>query len=206
MKKVYLFFLPGCAGNFISRCITMFSDDICCWAPNDKIIELTIDEKYELLTYKHASKFKSWSGFELAIHPVCIVHEQLPNHLTGLEIHHPEFIKLSEESIKFYVNPHQCYDWAIFNAIKKDSYQDLKWYKNGRIMLNSPDYYKIKLINVISNETSFMFEMKQIADMLKIAIPEYNEKIIMKLWKEWQLTIIPLIDIPEFKKTLGWEN
>lgn len=69
---VYVYFLPGAAGNFLSRCLNLLENFHCYVDPNKKVLPSSIIEKMELINYASVQNLefnhiRSWIQFEKSI-------------------------------------------------------------------------------------------------------------------------------------------
>ena len=68
---VFVYFLPGAAGNFLSRCLNLLDSFHCYVDPAHKVLPATITEKMALLNYESMENLdfskRNWRNFERSI-------------------------------------------------------------------------------------------------------------------------------------------
>ena len=68
---VFIYFLPGAAGNFLSRCLNLLDNFHCYVDPVHKVLPMTITEKMTLLSYESMENLdfskRNWRNFERSI-------------------------------------------------------------------------------------------------------------------------------------------
>ena len=220
VNYVHLYFLPGSAGNFLSRCLNLL-DDFYAWGDlKTKLLPVTLDEKINLLNYSPVINFdplaKNWIEWENAIAPLVLILtvpdcRKLPNDPYIVYISHPiipditqEFSGPDDGKYILYIDPTDNFEWILMNAIYKQTYQETQWYVNGKQMLEDDTVIKISLTNILKNKESFLEEFQLLCTRLSQTISPNILIAIGNLYDQWRTTIIEPDKINDFKKLIGW--
>jgi len=195
-RFIALHFLPGAAGNFLSRCINLL-DDTYVWASNNKVPS-TLEEKLELLTYKNAANSALWTDFENLIVSYYRVqsHWNIGPNSNALFVMHPKSVndikKLTGKdatSINIYINSKNNLDWCILNGWHKHSVQSIEWWLNSESLAEDPSVYMINLSDIINGYEKFLPEFTKLAAYLDRTITNDIEIALHTLYNEWLVTI-----------------
>ena len=222
MTHIFLYFIPGSAGNFFSRCITLASNDIIGWLYNTGIAtklakpkwDLTLEEKFELLSYKTSKNFNNWVEFENGLmfaekfYPGFNI---MPDDIVTLRSWHPNDLwqypvtgrsDKSDRTVTIYIDPDTCWEWTVLNAFKKNTWFDGAWLKIGKQMLFNPEIHKVPLANIITSSDATIQEIQRIMDLLGRPLHDENKKYIKMLWDEWWATTLKKEDFQKFKEEI----
>lgn len=214
MKYAFLHFLPGSAGNFISRCVNLCDGTLCWIKRDDGTIPKTLEEKQQLFTYANRTQ-DNWTHFERQLAPYWqIVGEE---HGLGIDLsfqighptvrwdistltHGAEWVRHSVID----VSDPGLFEWAIMNAFYKQSYLQVEWFQDYHALCQDPSVYKISLENILDSEDSFWKEIDFYLDHLEISVQHRPQEQIRSLYKEWLPTTLRPSQWPQFKKSIGW--
>ena len=215
-KYIFLFFNPGSAGNFLSRCLNLMHEDCYAWVDaNSPVLNQDLQYKYQLLTYqKHNTHaYDTWLKFETSIGRVHqhFSPEQLPLNSLHIMLQHPSYDIFNKEILGpddkkycFYIDPSDRFEWCILNALYKNSYISDEWLVNGKRMMDDTDIVKIPLQNIIESPELLEIEIEKIANIVGVNFRLENRVIVKKLWQEWFATTLKAKEFESFKKKLGW--
>lgn len=205
MKRfIALHFLPGAAGNFLSRCINLL-DNTYVWCDSKKI-PTTLEEKLDLLTYKNATKYPSWIEFEAAIQWYGVVqpHWDIGLNGNGVLIRHPSTVNNIKNStgkddtaVNIFIDHENNLDWVVLNGWHKYSFQTIKWFENSVELKNDLSVYKISLASIIDSYEKFLPEFIKLATFIDRTVTQDIEIALHTLYEEWQKTVF---QGPEFKE------
>lgn len=211
---VFLFFLPGSAGNFFSRCLSLAGDEYYSWVDKNRTPHLTVDEKFQLFRYDDRSdKFDDWVEFEKTLHKHhnIIEHATLPNGSISIWHQHPTLNLLQkgiagpdDKQLVVYIDSSREFEWALLNALWKDSYIDVRWLKDSVPLLNDPSVHKVPLESIIGSPESLVSEIETIVNNLGKELNDHSKKLISALWQEWYPTTLKKESFAEFKKQIGF--
>lgn len=213
--RIFIFFLPGCAGNFFTRSLTL-SNDLCIgYVPKNVPLDqlnLSLDEKFAAFSYTKSKQHQRWTDFETQlVRHVRIVDGSMgdPNTYSIWDFH-PSYNLLNKGRTvnkrchAFYIDPEDNFEWGMLNALYKDSYLDPIWMKDGKQMLTDPSVHKLSLTNIISSKETCVQEIKKIADVVGFDIPSRNLDKIFELWDQWYPTTLKKQDFAAFKTQIGF--
>ena len=198
MKRfIALHFLPGSAGNFLSRWINLL-DNTYVWC-DGKNIPTTLKEKLDLLTYKNSSKYTDWLKFERAIERYDVVqpHWDIGPDGNGVLIRHPSPVNNIKNStgkddtaVNIYIDHENNLDWVILNGWHKYSYETIEWFKNSFELKNDSSVYKINLDGIIGGYKKFLPEFTKLAAFIDRTVTQDIEIALHSLYKEWEKTML----------------
>jgi len=213
MKQfVVLNFLPGSAGNFVSRCLNLLTG-FHVWQPRNSLMPTDINEKLNLLKYKDVLNYPNqdkkyrlnWTRWEHQFVACCNGPVQpLADGEVGVIVHHPSenlgrYIDKNDKSFVFYIDATGMWDWMIVSAEIKDSFQAISWFKVGKKMLVDSDIYKISLENIVSSEETFVTEFKKICNIIDHNLSAEELDAVLNLYDQWKTTT-PSDEIVQSKK------
>lgn len=226
MTHIFLYFVPGAAGNFFSRCLNLASDDIYGWVYNTGMatklpkpkLQLSLSEKFDLFTYTKTQSFRQngWIEFEKELtffHNVFKTFDVIPETAITLRAMHPNDLWLypvegrqysSDHVMGIYIDPTDCWEWVMLNAFKKDSIFNPDWLKLGKRMLDTPEIPKVGLKNILTSGQATVSEIQRIMDLLGKPFYDINKEHVKKLWEEWWTTTLKEKDFQSFKQELGF--
>ena len=212
INYIFLFFQPGCAGNFFSRCLNLVSPNFYCWL--DPLRPALIQDqqlKFNLMTYHNVEPNTNWIKFESKIVQYFSVTPlpALPPTSVAIWIGHPNYSILNkniagpDDNVKiFYIDPGEYIEWGILNALYKNSFIDAEWMRTGCQMLVDPNIIKISLKNIVDSPTSLLHEVQKVVNIIGHDCYS-SEKIITDLWHQWQKTTLQFDQFKHFKQQLG---
>ena len=211
---VFLFFLPGSAGNFFSRCLALAGDEYYSWVSPNLTPHLTVDQKWELYRYQGLTdRFDDWIEFEktLVKHANVIDHDQLPDNSVSIWLQHPDLAVLAknipgpdDRQLTIYIDPSREFEWVTLNALWKHSQIDVKWLKNGMALLEDPAVHKVPVEAIIRSPSTLLAEIESIVDKLGKTMDDHSRYLISALWHEWQHTTLKPERFSSFKKEIGF--
>jgi hypothetical protein len=217
MKYIFVYFLPGCAGNFFGRCLNLLNNAYCFVDRNTpKKFPTSIDSKINLLSYNSminkSFEDRVWTVFEHqaahyhTFHP----HWQLPDDSYSVWIAHPNkeqhasLAGPNDVTYSFYIDSSDCFEWGVVNALYKNSYLDVQWFINGNKLKNDPSVHKINLNNIIGGEQSFLDEFVKVCDIINHQLSSEEESAIKSLYQQWIKTTLSKDNICDFKNRIGF--
>ena len=209
MKRfIKLYYLPGAGGNFLSRCINLL-DDTYGWC-NGETLPKTLEEKYNLLTYKNIESLhfykkvkglSEWLRFEASIkhyqytHP----HWDIGPNSNAIEIMHPTdsnfnnitTVGKDDRLVQIYVDCTNNWDWIVINCWKKNQFETIFiWTLLGEEIRKNPSVYKFNLANMIDGYEKFLLEFTKLATFIDRKLTPDIEIVLHKLYDEWQKTTV----------------
>jgi hypothetical protein len=213
INYVFVFFLPGSAGNFFSRCLSLASTQAYGWVPADSAdVALTANQKHQLYTYGQSSLYQDWKRFEgqLVHYSTLTDHHNIPVDSVSVWSEHPRY-QLLEQNLAgtdnqqhvFYIDPGDDFEWVILNSLYKNSTIDVKWLREGQAMLDDPDIYKISLANIITSWETTWSEVEKVYAIIKHECS--NKELIRDLWQQWYLTTLKPEQFASFKRSIGFK-
>jgi len=213
LDYVFVFFLPGAAGNFFSRCLNIIDHDWYCHVSrSNPNLDISINQRYELFSYQQSYNTNNWTKFESIIDPyyTFFPHHALPEGSVSVSYLHPDYAELNKGIVGvddrewiFYIDPEQEMEWCLLNSLYKNSYVDIKWLRAGQQMLADPNIIKLSLSNIITSADSLLIEVKKISAALGRKITSENLQLIRQLWYQWHATTLKHKDFTKFKQELG---
>ena len=215
MTYVFLFFIPGAAGNFLSRCLNLL-DGACCWSDNG-YIPVTLEEKLQLLNYKsvlgRSDAGPNWVlEWEKRVSQYRYCGPAVDTIKIAIWPGHPadgllkkKLIGKDDRTLTIYIDPSDAFEWATLNALYKISYIDVDWLKVGAKMIEDSSIYKISLADIIRDEESFVLEILRICIRIGHALTENEKSAIVELYRHWKTTTLAPSQFAEFKQKIGWQ-
>jgi len=222
---IELYFIPGAAGNFFSRCLNLL-DNAYHWVPPTATkFSFTLEEKRKMLSYdivknrvynidnfNSASPQKDWIEFENQLRPFenprkGTDYSMLPNDAIAIWTGHPHpnYMRLDHlNRIFFYIDPTDAFEWAILNCLYKDSFFNMAYLLNANELKNNPVVNKISLAKIIQNRDSFIKEFCRVCAIFNRQVSELETKYILELYDDWITTTLPREKFQEFKDQIGW--
>jgi len=214
MKRfVVLNFLPGSAGNFVSRCLNLLTG-FHVWKPRDSIMPTGINEKLDQLKYTDVLNYPdqdrkyrlNWSRWEHHFVACCNeANHTVKDGEVGVIVEHPSnriarYIGKNDKLFVFCIDPTSMWDWMIVSAEIKESFQAVIWFKEAEQMLADPAIYKISLENIVSSQDSFVVEFKKICNTINHDLSAEELDAVVILYNQWKTTT-PSDKIVQSKKT-----
>jgi hypothetical protein len=106
----------------------------------------------------------------------------------------------------FYIDPSDAFEWVLLNALYKNSYLGIEWFRDGQRMLGDPDIHKISLKNIILNESGFFEEFMKVCEIIGHDVTHEEQSAISLLYNQWKQTTLSEDRFEEFKARngIGW--
>jgi hypothetical protein len=209
---VFLFHIPGAAGNFFSRCLALSSDQAYGWIPkNSNSPYISIDEKYRTYSYESSSKCKDWIAFEQLTVPYnsIFAHHEIPDGSISIWSSHPRYSLLNNNLIGnddlqhvFYINPVGWFEWTILNSLYKNSFIDVKWLRDGHAMSQDPNVHQVSLANIINSPETLWEEIQKVYAIINHKCN--NKELVQQLWQQWIKTTLKKDQFDSFKRSIGF--
>ena len=212
MTYIFVYFIPGAAGNFMSRCLNLL-DNSYCWTL-DPQLPLDIDDKIAILGYEK-NKPRDWIQFEhtLKHYSEFRAHSDLPNNAKSVWLQHPNYdmierslVNEKDKSVIFYINPQNCFDWCLANALYKNTWIDAKWIEAGHDISQRHDVINLDLNKIKTSWDTFIIEFQTVLDSIAHKLSSVELAALQNLYHQWHKTILKSEDIADFKFKLGWYN
>ena len=213
INYVFVFFLPGSAGNFFSRCLSLAGEQAYGWVPADSTeITLSANQKHQVYTYGQSSLYQDWKRFEgqLVHYSTLTDHHNIPVDSVSVWSEHPRY-QLLEQNLAgtdnqqhvFYIDPGNDFEWVILNCLYKNSTIDVKWLQEGQAMMKDTAIYKINLSNIITSWETTWLEVEKVYAIIKQQCS--NKELIQDLWQQWYLTTLKPEQFESFKRSIGFK-
>jgi hypothetical protein len=210
---VFVFFLPGAAGNFFSRCLSLAGNQTYGWVP-DKTnnVGLSADQKHQAYSYSESALHQDWKKFEgkLVHYSTVTDHHSIPTGSVSLWSEHPRYQLLDcnltgtdNQQHVFYIDPSDKFEWVILNSLYKNSTIDVKWLQEGQAMLTDSDIYKISLANIIESSATAWLEVEKVYAIIKHKCS--NKELVEDLWQQWNSTTLKPGEFNSFKRSIGFK-
>ena len=179
MNYIHITFLPGSAGNFLARSLSL-SDSVYSFVKSDNFIKDDLAKKLEVLAYTKIFP-GNWVGFENEIdlisskYSVEEITERIGNNSSIVSFIHPEpdyyldYLGPDDNLYNFLIVPDtkETINWMISNGLHKHSLPatatefndivsgpELQGMVDEFIKLqHNPEYHQIKLSELISKDT-----------------------------------------------------
>ena len=214
INYVWIFFLPGSAGNFLSRCVNLLSDQCYCWIdPITRELDLSLEEKFKLFDYSRSCNFKLWPKYEYSLnmyHEV-MPHHELPKSSYSIWQAHPNYEHLSkgiagpnDREFVFYIDPREQFEWIMLNCLKKNSYFEYHNLVDGQRMLEDSTVHKLSISNIITSPETLLHELQKISNVIGLPLEDSSKKYITDLWYQWNTTTLKHNQFQTFKKKIGF--
>ena len=221
MKYIAISYLPGSAGNFFSRCLNLLTGACYFVDKTTKKLPVTIEEKLALLNYNtvvdKTFDQRDWVKFESQL---VQYHTVQPHHLLppgsysiwcGHTLHNFGSANLDvlagpdDQCYKFYINPGLHFEWCVLNALYKNSYLDVKYFVNGKALLNNSEFFKIQLDSFIQGWPSFRLEFEKVCHVIGHVLTQEEIQAVEQLYLQWRKTVLEYKDFESFKKSIGFD-
>jgi len=218
---IELYFQPGAAGNFFSRCLNLL-DNAYCYA-SSTTIPTTIEEKYQILNYnlvKNRSYSdgnslsndprRNWQKFERQLIPfeTILDYSKLSDNATAVWPSHSH--KMSDKTTShpdrlfFYIDTSDAFEWMLLNSLYKDSHLMVEFLLHGKKLKNNPIVHKISLAEIIRDQDSFINEFVRVCAIFNRELSALETQYILALYEEWSVTTLRTEKFQEFKDQIGW--
>jgi hypothetical protein len=212
INYAFVFFLPGAAGNFFSRCLSLASDQSYGWIPSNLTNpRLSAAEKLRLYSYSSSTQFNDWKKFEgqLVQYNSKFEHWKLPDDSIAIWSEHPRYdlinsdlVGIDDKHHLFYINPGDNFEWVILNSLYKNSYIDVHWLREGQLMSQDSNVNQINLENIITGPDTLWIEIQKIYTILQKECS--NKELVTMLWQQWIKTTLKSEQFVEFKNSIGF--
>jgi hypothetical protein len=213
INYVFVFFLPGAAGNFFSRCLSLASDQSYGWIPSNLSAPgLSALEKFHAYSYSSSKQFDDWREFEVQLvkYHTVFDHWNLPADSISIWSDHPgyalvesDLVGIDDKQHLFYINPGDNFEWVILNSLYKNSTIDVKWLREGHLMSQDSNVNQINLANIIAGPDTLWLEIQKVYAILQKECN--NKELITALWQQWNLTTLKPAQFEEFKRSIGFK-
>jgi hypothetical protein len=213
MKRfVVLNFLPGSAGNFISRCLNLLTG-FHVWQPRDSLMPTGIDEKLDQLKYTDVLNYPNqdrkyrlnWSRWEHHFVACCNeFNHTVKDSEVGVIVEHPSnkiarYIDKNDKLFVFCIDSTNMWNWMIVSAEIKESFQAINWFNEYKRMLEDPGIFKINLKNIVSSQETFVTEFTKICNIINHDLSVEELAAVVILYNQWKTTT-PSDEIVRSKK------
>jgi len=222
---IELYYIPGSAGNFFSRCLNLL-DNAYCWVPTTATkFSFTLEEKRKMLSYDivknrvydidnfySVNPQKNWLTFEGRLRTFekgrnGTDYSMLPNDATAIWVSHSlsHTMKLDHHNrIFFFIDPTDAFEWCILNLLYKDSTIGMGFLSCTVQLKSNPVINKISLAKIIQDRNSFIKEFYRVCDIFNRQVTDIETECILELYDQWVTTTLPKEKFPEFKDQIGW--
>jgi hypothetical protein len=117
-------------------------------------------------------------------------------------------LKTSQEIIDgekylFYIDSSEVFEWASLNALYKNSYLSIDWFRDGERMRQDPDIHKISLKNVIRGKDDFFEEFEKVCGIIEHKLTQEERIAVSQLYDQWKKTTLSEDRFEEFKSRYG---
>ena len=217
MKYVFVLFLPGAGGNFLSRCLNLL-DSAVCFTQWDRHIPQTLEEKQAILNYDSVVNLgfldRDWKNFESKIrhYSETIGHINIPNNSTSIWYSHydPKDVKLDlvgkdDTVYTVYIDHAGLFEWTIMNAFYKNSFISVEWIRNAKKMQQDPNAYGIRLDRMLSSTDVFVEDFLKLAAHIGHSVSDDVKIAVEQLHKQWLTTQLPQDKVAEFKRLICFD-
>lgn len=213
MHIIFINFLPGSAGNFLSRFLQCALDEGYCWADSNGVAPKTFQDKVDLLSYKNINT--NWVDFEERLtffddinkcsdqavliysSHVYVLNEQKQRHKNTIgPTDTYTFIQITYDNKK-------DFEWIMLNAVFKDSNTKKQWFKLYQSNLKETNIIKFPVSN-FQNWDTFKQGIIEILDYKKLNYNPNNIELLEDFYKEWFNTSLKIHEFDQFKEQIGW--
>jgi len=216
MQHIFINFLPGSAGNFLSRFLHCAIPNSYCWVEKNQPAPYEFADKLNLIKYSTISNTKiNWIDFESQIHHFSksIDLSDFNANSTLIWLGHTWTLeKIKNKNligpddgctlVQISYNTKKDLEWILLNALYKDSYIDKQWF----------DYYQhnkkletdFVLIDNFFNWNIFKNSIIELLDQNKINYDLQNIEQLEDLYNSWHNTTLKFSEFEDFKKSIGW--
>lgn len=208
IENIYINFLPGSAGNFLSRALQLAIPKSCCWVDSNGNVLESESRKLLELSYKK-NKVDNWIEFEESIvHFTEVENFQQPKEFVFIDKGHlfktTDIDLTNSVLIQIDIKNKSMFEWTMLNCFYKQSKpteQYFKIYQTNKI--NNKDLIEIDLENFFLWNT-FKNEIEKILKIVNIDSAETNWKLVETLYTQWWETTLNYEDFDRYKNDLGW--
>ena len=216
MQHIFINFLPGSAGNFLSRFLHCAIPNSYCWTRKNQPVPIEFVDKLNLLEYSTISNTKiNWINFESQLHHFSQSIDLsnfnsnstliwLGHNWTLEKIKNKNIVGLNDECtlVQISYNTKKDLEWILLNALYKDSYIDKQWfeyYQHNKKL--ETDFVSI---DNFFNWNIFKNSITELLDQNKINYDLQNIGQLEDLYNSWYNTTLKFSEFEDFKKSIGW--
>jgi hypothetical protein len=222
MKYVFLFHLPGAAGNFVSRCLNLI-DNAHCWVDQpSQLMPNDILGKLEVLSYSEVGDrsinrdiwlgYKNWLEWEKR-HVTGLNHGDLPaDAYLSIDTQHPNYnfkrndiAGKDDQQYVIYIDASDYFEWCTLNALYKNSFIGVAWLKHAQTMIADPDILKVSLRKIAQSKEGFLEEILKICRFIDHPLMPAERMAMLELHDQWYATQLHPEDFAAFKQLIGWQ-
>ena len=215
MTYVYIHYIPGASGNFLSRALSLCTGvygDVPTNTTIEDLIALTTKSKMEFLSYNDSLHVTSptrlpntqqWSQHEKTLiqtsglFSIDVLTEELPENSIILRHGHPlldeqflyDFAGKDDSEFNVLINVAGMFEWLMCNALYKKLSPSNTHITNYSEYFNSENLIKIKLDTFLDTST-FLNAYTTICKALHIRDCDIPIKQVEQLHKQWIKTAI----------------
>jgi hypothetical protein len=207
-------FIPGSAGNFFSRCLSLASDRCYGLVPaKTKTIDFSIQEKFNFYQYPNMPESRNWLDFEKQLVPYYRIHDHrtMPDNSCSIWLQHPSYALIDRNlggteitQLRFYIDPSRRFEWTVLNALYKNSYIDSRWLEEGERMLNDPTFTKIDINHIVDSSDTLLAAVSMVCEISGIEFGDFSREKIQQLWYQWKKTTLPESEFMSYKRRIGF--
>lgn len=217
MQHIFINFLPGSAGNFLSRFLQCAIPNSYCWVDKTSTaLPQQFNDKVNLLNYQTILRDrKNWTHFEreLTHFSDSIDLSKFDNSSTLIWLGHTWSLdKIKNQNlvgpddkctlVQISYNTKKNLEWIILNALYKDSYIEKQWF----------DYYQNNKkqetlcfsIDNFFDWNTFKNSTVELLDQNKINYDLQNIEQLEDFYNSWYSTTLKFSQFEDFKKSIGW--
>lgn len=209
----YLNFLPGGAGNFVSRTLNL-CDRVYCWADESTgLVPTTLEEKQLLLGYPEV-RSDNWCDWE---HQLTHYHKVIdhwtvePDAVSIWLGHHNDVRQMDlagpdDTEVAFQIthqNHPELVEWTLFNAWNKQSYWSQDILEAYKRQSEDKSVIKINLQSFFAWST-YSLEYDRICNLLGIDYSRMHMDAVEEMWNSWWNTTLKFEEFDEYKKRINW--
>lgn len=193
ISYIGVYFQPGSAGNFFCRSLSLCGPDWYLYELNT----VETEKKFNLLSYHHASNYKTWTQFEdVYSHnnyvdlPADSVHVMC-KHLYDRTLFTSDIVGDDDRLITILIDPREYMEFVIANAKKKDSFYSNQYPPNEIEDFKKANtiHHTVLLENIVKSESSLLEEIEQVAKLVNKKLTDNSQYYIIRLYREWLNTI-----------------
>ena len=210
-KYVFINFLPGSAGNFLSRELQLTIKNSVCWTSENKIPPTSSHDKFKMLSYLKYNG-KDWVDFEFQLAQNFDIATISENTLI-IKSSHGSTVEATKNSIYLGIDDtfkliNITYDtkdqfrWIFLNGLYKDSNFDKDCFIAHITNKSDNSIFQFNVENFFSWE-KFKESFSLILDYLKINNEDRDWTFTENLYHEWWETTLKVDQFSEFEKYLG---
>lgn len=209
---VFINFLPGSAGNFLSRELQLTIKNSVCWTIENEIPLTSTYDKFKMLSYASTYNGKHWVQFEFQLTQNFNI-STIPENTLIIKSSHGSTIESTKNSIYMGTDDtfkliNITYDtkdqlkWIFLNGLYKDSHFDKNCFIAHATNKIDNNVFQFNIENFFS-WNQFKESLFSILDYLEISTVDQDWSFTEQLYHEWWGTTLKVNQFNEFEKTLG---